>query len=89
LIDPNSKALLAAGLFPAANEANNLYYATANQAVFYREENFRVDHQIGNKLALMASLIYDSASERDTPPLWAGGTYATAGSVMAVPSWRV
>jgi hypothetical protein len=87
LIDSNAKALLAAGLFPAANEANNLYYATANQAVFYREENFRVDHQIGNKLALMASLIYDNASERDIPPLWAGGTYATAGSVMAVPSW--
>jgi hypothetical protein len=87
LIDSNAKALLAAGLFPSANSANNLYYATANQAVFYREENFRVDHEIGNKLALMASLIYDSASERDIPPLWAGGTYATAGSVMAVPSW--
>ena len=87
LIDSNAKALLSAGLFPAANEANNLYYATANQAVFYREENFRVDHQIGNKLALMGSLIYDNASERDIPPLWAGGTYATAGSVMAVPSW--
>src|ERR1035441_2091347 len=87
LIDSNAKALLAAGLFPSANSANNLYYATANQAVFYREENFRVDHQIGSKLALMASLIYDNASERDIPPLWAGGTYATAGSVMAVPSW--
>ena len=87
MIDSNAKALLAAGLFPAANAANNLYYATANQAVFYREENFRVDHQIGSKLALMASLIYDNASERDIPPLWAGGTYATAGSVMAVPSW--
>jgi Carboxypeptidase regulatory-like domain len=87
LIDSNAKTLLAAGLFPSANSANNLYYATANQAVFYREENFRVDHEIGNKLALMASLIYDNASERDTPPLWAGGTYATAGSVMAVPSW--
>ena len=87
LIDANAKTLLAAGLFPAANEANNLYYATANQAVFYREENFRVDHQIGKNFALMASLIYDNGSERDIPPLWAGGTYATAGSVMAVPSW--
>lgn len=87
LIDLNSKTLLASGLFPAANGANNLYYATANQAVFYREENFRIDHEIGSKLALMGSLIYDNGSERDIPPLWAGGTYATAGSVMAVPSW--
>jgi len=35
----------------------------------------------------MASLIYDNGAETDHPPLWAGGTYATAGSVMAVPSW--
>ena len=87
LIDPNAKALLAAGLFPAANSANNLYYATANQPVYYREETFRVDHTIGNKLALMGSLVYDNGSETDIPPLWAGGSYPTAGSVMAVPSW--
>lgn len=87
LLDANSLALLSAGLFPAANAANNLYYATANQPTFYREETFRVDHTIGTKLALMGSLLYDNGSETSIPPLWAGGTYATAGSVMAVPSW--
>ena len=25
--------------------------------------------------------------EKDVPPLWAGGTYDTAGSIMSVPSW--
>jgi hypothetical protein len=87
LLDANSLALLNAGMFPAANAANNLYYATANQPTYYREETFRVDHQVGNKLALMASLIYDDGTETSIPPLWAGGTYATAGSVMSVPSW--
>jgi hypothetical protein len=87
LLDPNAISLLNAGLFPAANSANNLYYATANQPTYYREETFRVDHQIGSKLALMGSLIYDNGTETSIPPLWAGGTYATAGSVMAVPSW--
>ncbi|HUA58996.1 MAG TPA: TonB-dependent receptor, partial [Verrucomicrobiae bacterium] len=87
LIDSNAKALLAAGLFPAANSANNLYYAVANQLTLYREETFRVDHEIGSKLALMGSLIYDNGSQQQIPPLWAGGTYPTAGSVMAVPSW--
>jgi hypothetical protein len=87
LIDSNAKALLSAGLFPSANEANNLYYAVANNTTFYREEAFRVDHQIGDKLALMGSLIYDNGAQSQYPPLWAGGTFATAGSVMAVPSW--
>ena len=35
----------------------------------------------------MGSLIYDNGAQSQYPPLWAGGTYATAGSVMAVPSW--
>ena len=87
LIDSNATALLKAGLFPAANAANNLYYAVTNQLTFYREETFRVDHQIGSKLNLMGSLLYDNGSQTQSPPLWAGGTYATAGSIMAVPSW--
>ncbi len=87
LIDSNTTVLLNAGLFPAANAANNLYYSVANNVTNFREENFRVDHTIGNKLALMASLIYDNGIQSQYPPLWAGGTYATAGSVMSVPSW--
>jgi hypothetical protein len=87
LISSNATALLKAGLFPAANNPNGTYYAVNNQATYYREETFRVDHQIGNKLALMGSLLYDNGSQQQAPPLWAGGTYLTAGSVMAVPSW--
>jgi hypothetical protein len=87
LLDPNATALLTAGMFPGPTNSSGTYYATTNQLVNYREENARIDHQIGNKLALMASLIYDNGAETDHPPLWAGGTYATAGSVMAVPSW--
>jgi hypothetical protein len=87
LISTNATTLLNAGLFPAANAANNLYYAVNNNVTNYREETARLDHQIGSKLGLMASLIYDSGIQSQAPPLWAGGTYPTAGSVMAVPSW--
>ena len=76
-----------AGLFPAANTANGRYYAVPIQLTNYREETFRVDHQIGSKLNLMGSLLYDNGSQSQSPPLWAGGTYATAGSIMSVPSW--
>ena len=45
LLDSNATALLKAGLFPAANAANNQYYAVVNQLTFYREETVRIDHQ--------------------------------------------
>jgi hypothetical protein len=88
LLDSNTLSLLNAGLFPAANAANNLFYTVANNTTFYREETARIDHQIGSKLGLMASLIYDNGVQSQVPPLWAGGTYNTAGSVMSVPSWQ-
>ena len=88
LISTNATALLNAGLFPAANAANNLYYAVNNNVTNYREETARLDHQVGSKLGLMASLIYDNGIQSQAPPLWAGGTYPTAGSTMSVPSWQ-
>ncbi len=87
LINTNATTLLNAGMFPAANSANNLFYAVNNNVTFYREETFRVDHQVGSKLGLMASLIYDNGVQSAAPALWAGGSYPTAGSVLAVPSW--
>ncbi|MEO8592612.1 MAG: TonB-dependent receptor [Candidatus Solibacter sp.] len=87
LISANSKALLAAGLFPAPNTSAGRYYTVNNRPTYYREETFRVDHQVGSKLSLMGSLVYDNGQEKDIPPLWAGGTYDTAGSIMSVPSW--
>jgi hypothetical protein len=87
LLNSNALSLLSAGLFPAANAANNLYYAVANNTTFYHEEAARVDHQFGSKVSLMGSLIWDNGTQSQAPPLWAGGTYPTAGSVMSVPSW--
>jgi hypothetical protein len=87
LVDPTATALFAAGLFPSGNTASGAYIASTNQSSNYREETARIDHQFSFKLAVMASLLYDNGVEDDYPPLWAGGSFATAGSVMAVPSW--
>jgi len=87
LLSPAAKAVLAAGLFPGPNAAQGKYYASANGRTNYREETARLDHQFSDKLTVMASLLYDNAAETDIPPLWAGGTFDTVGSVMAVPSW--
>ena len=87
LLNGNSTALLQAGLFPGPNTTTGRYYASVPNRTNYREETVRIDHQVGSKLALMGSLIYDNGVQSQAPPLWAGGTYDTAGSVMAVPSW--
>jgi hypothetical protein len=87
LLSPAAQAVLAAGLFPGPNTGAGTYLAAASQRVNYREEAARLDHQFNDKLAVMASLIYDDGAETDVPPLWAGGSYDTAGSIMAVPSW--
>ena len=87
LLDPNATAVLQAGLFPGPNTPSGRYYTSFPTRVNYREEAIRVDHTVGNKLSLMGSLLYDSGVQSQAPPLWAGGTYATAGSKMAVPSW--
>jgi hypothetical protein len=87
LMNANATTLLSAGLFPAANNANGTFYAVNNNTTYYREETFRVDHTIGSKLNLMGSLLYDNGNQSQAPPLWAGGTYTTAGSLMSVPSW--
>jgi len=87
LLDANAKAVLAAGLFPGPNTADGRWYTVNNNSTFFREETFRVDHQFGEKVSLFGSLIYDNGVQSQAPPLWAGGTYNTAGSTMSVPSW--
>jgi hypothetical protein len=87
LLSPNALTVLKAGLFPGPNTAGGRYYTVNNNRTNYREEAVRVDHQVGNKLSLMGSLLYDNGVQTQAPPLWAGGTYDTAGSVMSVPSW--
>jgi hypothetical protein len=87
LLDANAKAVLAAGLFPGPNTPDGRWYTVNNNSTFFREEAFRVDHQFSEKLTLFGSLIYDNGAQTQAPPLWAGGTYNTAGSTMSVPSW--
>ncbi len=87
LLNPNATALISSGLFPGPNTPTGRYYASVPNRTNYREEAFRVDHLVGSKLALMGSLLYDNGVQSQAPPLWAGGTYDTAGSVMSVPSW--
>ena len=38
----------------------------------YREETFRVDHQVGSKLALMGSLLYDNGVQSQAPAVMGG-----------------
>ncbi len=87
LIDPSAAAFLKAGIFETPNTANGLFYASTNQATYYREETARVDHQFTDKLSAFAHLIWDSGSQAQGTPTWTGTTFPTIGSLETVPSW--
>ena len=67
LLSADANAVLKAGLFPGPNAAGGRYYTINDKPTNYREETFRVDHQIGSKLALMGSLLYDNGVEKNYP----------------------
>ena len=69
LLSSNATAVLKAGLFPGPNTASGRYYTVNNKPTNYREETFRVDHQVGSKLALMGSLLYDNGVREGCSPI--------------------
>jgi hypothetical protein len=88
LFDPNAVLFLQSGFVALPNTPDGLgYFSSANTSTFYREEAARVDHQINDKLALMAHLIYDSGHQTVPLPAWTGTTFTTLGSVEDIPSW--
>ena len=51
LINPNSSALLAAGIFPAPNNGSQ-FVGGSNQPVNLREEILRIDHRFNDKFSI-------------------------------------
>ena len=78
-IDPNAVPLLA--MFPFPNSGGPgawLYNAPAQQPTNWREELFRIDHNINSKLHATVRYIHDSWNSVSPVPLWTnGGTYPT------------
>jgi hypothetical protein len=89
-IDPNAVPLLA--MFPLPNThvaATGVWSLidSASQPTTWREELFRIDHNINSKLHASVRYIHDSWNSVNPVPLWTNGTsYPTIQDVYGQPS---
>ncbi len=91
-VDPNGQALLV--LIPAANSGSgtsSFFVASPSQVTTNREELFRIDQVINEKLRGFYRFIYDSWSTTSTPPTFQSGSFPTVQNSFAGPAstwWR-
>ena len=85
-VDPNGQALLV--LIPAANSGSgtsSFFIASPSQITTNREELFRIDQVISEKLRGFYRFIYDSWSTTSTPPTFQNGSFPTVQNSFAGP----
>ncbi|WP_158941593.1 carboxypeptidase regulatory-like domain-containing protein [Granulicella sp. S190] len=85
-VDPNGQALLV--LIPAANTGSgtsSFYVASPSQLTTNREELFRIDQVVSEKLRGFYRFIYDSWSTVSTPPTFQSGSFPTVQNSFAGP----
>src|SRR6202790_1066000 len=75
-IDPNAVPILAMFPFPNTHDAVNglwSYVASSSQPTHWREELFRIDHNINSNLHATVRYIHDSWNSVNPTPLWTNG----------------
>ncbi len=85
-VDPNGQALLV--LIPAANSGSgtaSFFQASPSQLTTNREELFRIDQVVSEKLRGFYRFIYDSWSTTSTPPTFQSGSFPTVQNSFAGP----
>ena len=85
-IDPNGQALLV--LIPAANSGSgtsSFFMASPSQLTTNREELFRIDQTINQKMRGFYRFIYDSWSTVSNPPTFQSGSFPTVQNSFAGP----
>jgi hypothetical protein len=92
MIDPNSTALLQAGIFPA----NNAVDPTSGQAEFLggnnvpthvREEIVRIDHNFGSKFSIFGHFLTEQIAQNFGTSMWSGDNVPTASNTFGNPSY--
>jgi hypothetical protein len=79
LIDPNAKLFWNTGAIPLPNFGSR-YTGSRMVPTNVREEIIRVDHQVSDKLSVMAHFINDAVLQQTMTTLWGGMSYPTLGT---------
>jgi hypothetical protein len=92
LLDPNAKALVAAGIFPAPTGTGSnadLFHGGQNAPTNVREEIVRIDHTFNSHFSIFGHFIDESLIEQtDVPARWAWVNLPTSSDVFGNPSYQ-
>jgi hypothetical protein len=86
LINANSAALLAAGIFPKANNGT-AFVGGNNVPTNVREDLLRVDHQFSDKVWIFGHWVDEQIMQGQNTPLWQGDNVPTVGSNLGTPAY--
>ncbi len=86
LLDPNAQALLAAGIFPAAN--NGTQFVGGNKLpTDVREEIVRIDHRFNDKFSIFGHWVDEAISQTYGTAQWSDDNVPTVSDTFANPSY--
>jgi hypothetical protein len=86
MIDPNSSALLTAGIFPAPT-AGNRFFGSSNTPTNLKEEVVRIDHNFSSKFSVFGHFIAEQVSQGFAISQWSGANVPTVGDTFGNPSY--
>jgi hypothetical protein len=90
MLDPNSQALLKAGIFPGANgvdaSGNPEFKGGANTPTNLKEEIVRIDHNFSTKFSVFGHYIAEQVTQGFSTSQWSGDNVPTVGDTFGNPS---
>src|SRR5882724_4096857 len=86
LLDPNSQALLAAGIFPKPTSGAQFIVGN-NSPTTVREEIARVDHQFSDKFSVFGHWVSEQISQTYGTTQWSDDNVPTVSDVFGNPSY--
>ncbi|MBZ5652928.1 MAG: TonB-dependent receptor [Acidobacteriia bacterium] len=91
MIEPNSAALLQAGIFPANNSVdpsgNPTFVGGNNVPSNIREEIVRIDHRFNDKFNIFGHYIDEAILQTQGTTMWSGDNMPTVGNTFGNPSY--
>jgi hypothetical protein len=91
MIDPNSAALLQAGIFPANNAVNGsnnpVFQGGNNVPTTVKEEIVRIDHQFNSKFSVYGHYLREQIAQNFGTSMWSGDNVPTASNTFGNPSY--
>jgi hypothetical protein len=91
MLDPNSQALLAAGIFPANNSVNSngqpTFLGGNNVPTSVKEEIVRIDHNFNSKFSVFGHFVDEQIAQNFGTSMWSGDNVPTAANTFGNPSF--